>query len=430
MKLHHTLPFLILTLTSLSGPGLAWGATADCASTHGTCEVSNDGNVDSTECMCTDGTVFGDGGSNKWGGLTEMDLQPICEDQLAAICGPFLPPEFLECYAELGYCAIDNDPEDSLQCECWDGSYPGFVGGNAWADWTDEQLLAECAVQAVAACPPPPVTFLCSNPNGECTIANEPADFVDCTCSDGSAGASYGGSAWAGYSELDLLDACGTQLVSICGGPFPTPPWVECSSSLGECTIGNLPADLLECTCADGTAISRGGGSTWARLSEEELFEECEVQLYEGCSADTSDSGGTSTEDTGSGSTSSSSASSTGEPGEDTGVDESGGAIEGSSGTPGPVTTGDDAPAGSEGGDGGAIEGGGGGCGCSTSERPHTGAWALMLFGLAGAFRRRRRPARAVASRRPAAAPYPSATSASIARRVCTRSICRRYGAS
>jgi MYXO-CTERM domain-containing protein len=387
MHLHRGLGRLAFTLTALAGPGLAQAATAQCMSLDGSCEVSNDG-MDWTECMCADGSGVGGGGGNEWAGLSEAELGPICEEQLANFCGPFIPPDYVECYDALGYCAIDNEPEDELACECWDGTTGGTAGGMAWAGWDDVQLLAECEVQLDMICLPPPMSIDCTNTNGECTIANVPSDFLACECVGGDGGSFGGGNAWAGYDELQLHAECGLQLVGLCGGPLPPPPWQTCSSSLGECIIDNDPEDLLECTCADGEMIAEGGGNEWAGLSEEELFMMCEEQLYEGCAVDAGSESGTDTGDTGT----TSSGGSTGEPG-DTGIDDSGGTPEGSSGTPPPADTGDDTTGDASGGSDGGATGGDGGSSCSVTGRSQSGGWALALLGLVGVGWRRRRTA-------------------------------------
>lgn len=401
MPLRRGLALFAFTLTTLAGPGLAQAATAGCMSADGSCEVSNDG-FDWTECMCADGSGGGGGGGNEWAGLSEVELGPICEEQLASFCGPFVPPDYVECYDVLGYCIIDNEPEDELQCECLDGSVGGLPpGGMAWAGWSDVQLLAECEAQLAMICVPPPGSIACSNVNGECTIANVPQDLLACQCTNGDGGGFGGGNAWAGYSELELHGECGTQLVGLCGGPLPPPPWLECSSSLGECIIDNDPEDLLECTCADGERIASGGGSEWAGLSEEELFMECETQLYEGCAVGSESSSGTDTgdaSDTGDTGTTGS-ASSTGETPADTGLDDSSGTPAGSSGTPDPATTGDDTTEGASEGSEGAAAGDASGCSCSATRRSRAGDWALALLGLVGLGWRRRRAARGPAIR-------------------------------
>lgn len=392
-----------LAVTTLAGPSLAKAAIAACMSPDGSCEVSNDG-FDWIECMCADGSGVGGGGGNEWAGLTELELAPICEEQLANFCGPFVPPDYVECYGLLGSCIIDNEPEDELECQCLDGSSGGVPpGGMAWAGWSDVQLLAECEAQLDMICVPPPGSVVCSNVNGECAIANVPEDLLNCQCTSGEGGGFGGGNAWAGYSELELHGECGMQLVGLCGGPLPPPPWVECSSSLGECLIDNDPEDLLECTCADGERIADGGGSEWADLSEEELFMECEAQLYEGCGMAAGSSGGNDTGETGDtgnpGTTGA--ASSTGEPPADTGLDDATSTSAGSSGAPDPATTGDDATEGASDDSGGAAQGDGSGCSCSTSHRSRPADWALALLGLVGLGWRRRRAARGPAIRYP-----------------------------
>ncbi|MCX4244971.1 MYXO-CTERM sorting domain-containing protein [Paraliomyxa miuraensis] len=394
MDLHRKLPLLASCLVILAAPRLAAAATANCMSADGMCSVSNDG-FDWIDCTCADGSGGGGGGGNMWAGLTEMELQPICEDQLANFCGPFVPPDYVECWGVLGSCIIDNEPEDSLECWCLDGSSGGVAGGMAWAGYDDVQLAAECEAQLDMICVPPPGSVVCNNGNGECTIANVPSDLLACQCANGDGGGFGGGNMWAGYSELELHTECGTQLVGLCGGPLPPPPWVECSSRLGECIIDNDPEDLLECTCTDGTEINSSGGGAWAGLSNDELFLECEMQLYEGCWVGVGSESGTDTGEPGdTGDTGTTGT--TGAPGStssETGVDDSGGTSEGTSGTPPPHATGDE----STGSDPGADdEGTAGGCGCTAADRSAPEGWALMLLGVLGMGWRRRRGLRRV----------------------------------
>lgn len=391
------LPFLAipLALAALALPALAQAATAQCMGEYGSCEVSNDG-FDEAECMCADGGGGGFGGGNEWAGLSEVELGPICEEILADFCGPFIPPEEVYCWSFLGDCAIDNEPDDTLYCNCADGSTPTLEGGMAWAGWSDDQLYDECEAQLDMLCLPPPGSMECANGSGMCIIDNMPTDFLACECTGGDGGSTGGGNDWAGYSELELFDECASQLVDFCGGPMPHPPWAVCSSSLGECLLDNDPEDRLECTCADGEMVSMSGGSEWAGLSYDELFMECEEQLFEGCSVSAESSSGSDTGDTGdtdSGSSGSTGAgSSTGEPGNETGIVSP---PDGSSGTPDPGSTSDDPTGGaSESGDGGAT-GGEGGCSCSTSDRSNRNGWALSLLGLVTLGLSRRRRARA-----------------------------------
>lgn len=396
MHLHRGLSLFVFTLPILAAPALGQAATANCMGALGTCEVTNDG-FDWAECTCADGSGIGFGGGNEWAGLSEVELGPICEEQLASLCGPIVEPEQIICANSYGTCAIDNDPADSILCDCWDGTTGGVPGGGAWAGYSDRELFLECATQLFMVCLPPATSLDCSNANGQCTIANEPLDFLSCECADGSGSGQNGGNAWAGYSELELFDECGTELVGLCGGPLPPPPWVECSSDLGSCIVDNDPEDRLECTCASGEEISSVGGSAWAGLSTEDLFMTCEEQLYEGCSVGAESGSGTDTGTTGDTDDTSSTGSgaSTGEPGEDTDVDGSGSASEGSSGTLPPATAGDDTTGGASEGSGSGADESGGGCSCSATERSSPARWALALLGLVSLSWRRRRAARA-----------------------------------
>ena len=78
---------LLVTSFSFTQPSTAQAAVANCMTPDGACEVSNDG-VDSVFCECADGSAGGGGGFMEWAGLSEMDLQPICVEQIAIFCGP------------------------------------------------------------------------------------------------------------------------------------------------------------------------------------------------------------------------------------------------------------------------------------------------------------------------------------------------------
>ncbi len=317
-------------------------------------------------------------------------------------CGPFVPPDYVECFGVFGFCTIDNEPEDELECWCADGSFGAIPpGGMMWAGFTDPQLAAECEIQLDTYCMAPPMSQVCSNGVGECTIASVPNDFLACECGDGSGGSFGGGNAWAGYSELQLHAECGNQLVGLCGGPQPPALYIECSSELGDCTIDNDPDSVLDCTCADGEMFSGDPGKDWSGLSDPELLMECEAQLSEGCAVDAGSSTGGDTGDSGD-SGDSGDTGDTGDSGDtdagtgDTGVGTGPGDPDTSSGGEdddgSPLgSTGADGTdgLGSESGDGGAVDDGDGGCSCSATRGSDPSGLALALLGLMG-WRRRR----------------------------------------
>ena len=334
MRLHLGLGLLTLTVAGLVAPASAHAAMASCMSPDGSCEISNVPD-DMLNCMCADGSGGGYGGGNMWAGLSDMELQPVCDAELASFCG---------------------------------------------------------------GAPPPPPGLVCATMNGTCEISNSPFDYIDCLCSDGTGFGYGGGNMWAGLSDPELIMICeGIANTECMGGPPPPPPSaVECSSRLGTCVVDNVPEDSVDCQCADGGEVGGVGGNMWAGLSEGEMLMVCEDQIVELCgeeggttSGDTGDSGG----DTGDGSgdsTGGGEGTSTGhgDSGEDTGgesdVGESG---EGTTGGPGETDGGSEDSGGSGGG-----EGGGGG-GCSVAPRGASGGLALALLGLLGLGRRRRRRA-------------------------------------
>ncbi|MCX4246076.1 MYXO-CTERM sorting domain-containing protein [Paraliomyxa miuraensis] len=300
------------------------------------------------------------------------------------------------CMSPDGSCEVSNDFEDTLSCMCADGSGGGMVGGMAWAGLSEMELQLVCDDQLALFCgaPPPPPGIPCGTASGDCVISNTPEDFISCECADGSGFGFGGGNAWAGLSDMELVDVCEDVVDMECGAPPPPPPGeLECGNDLGTCTITNDPADFIECACANGLGFGGGGGNEWAGLSEEELLMVCEMQLEEGCT----EGGETEGE--------------TGEPGETEGDTEAGGDTDGA--TSGGSTGGEGLDSGEEGGSTGTepgttggegatdgdTEGASGGAGddgsskgCSVTAAPAP-SWALVLLGLLGLGRRRRRAA-------------------------------------
>lgn len=338
MRLHLGLALTALTFVGAVVPATAQAAVANCMSPDGSCEISNDPE-DSLVCNCADGSGGGLVGGMAWAGLTEMELQPICEAELAAFCGVPMPP-------------------------------PGLM---------------------------------CGTPSGTCTISNDPIDFIDCTCADGSGFGMGGGNAWAGLSDPELIMICEGIVDTECmGGPPPPPPppvGVNCTSRLGDCTVENDPEDYVACECADGSAVEGGGGMEWSGLTEGELLMVCEDQIIEQCGMEGGSTGGEGTGGSEGGSTGGEGTGGEGTAGEgstghgETGMDDSGTGGEsgvGETGTGGGGSTGgSETEGGSEGSGGGGDEGGGGG-GCSVAPRGATGSLALVLLGLLGLGRRRR----------------------------------------
>src|SRR5262245_12444385 len=85
---------LASSLAELVGSGIARAAMADCMNADGSCVVNNDAG-DFVACECTSGESPMGGGANDWAGLSEVELQPICDEQLALLCPP--PPVEIMC---------------------------------------------------------------------------------------------------------------------------------------------------------------------------------------------------------------------------------------------------------------------------------------------------------------------------------------------
>ncbi|MEX1366258.1 MAG: hypothetical protein AB1Z98_24245 [Nannocystaceae bacterium] len=202
---------MTFTGAGLALAGSAHAAMANCMSPVGSCDISNVPD-DQLLCNCADGSGGGFGGGNAWAGLNDMELVPVCEVELAAFCGGAPPPPGLMCSTPSGDCTISNVPFDAISCECADGSGFGYGGGNMWAGLSDPELVMVCEgivdTECMGGPPPPPPGIQCSSRLGDCTVENDPEDFVSCECADGTGFAGGGGMAWAGLTEEELALVC------------------------------------------------------------------------------------------------------------------------------------------------------------------------------------------------------------------------------
>lgn len=320
----------------------AHAAAAYCESKIGSCDVSNDGG-DSFGCECSGGGGGGGGGGNEWGGLSEAELEVVCNETLELFCGEGPPPTGVFCETEIGSCNVDNEP-DSVGCACENGSGGFGGGGNEWDGLSDEELYDVCLQQIQQMCDPAPVEWDCENEYGGCDIEVDPEPFYGCGCAEGGdGGGGPGDPGWSELSEDELHVVCLEQIAEVCGGPGPT---------TGE-------------TDSATTSQEESGSEGPATSGTED--------------AGTEDAG---TEDTG------------GETGtfETTGDPDDGGAS--ASATAGATagasaTAGDDESTGD--GDGGANDGEASGCSCDVDDRDPQGMIALALLGLVGLRTRRRR---------------------------------------
>lgn len=301
------------------------------------------------------------------------------------------------CMDATGDCEVGNVPEDSVFCECADGSAGGGGGGNSWAGLSDAELVPICEAELVAFCGGvmPPPGLQCSTPVGDCTIDNDPEDFISCECTDGSSFGMGGGNAWAGLSDAELLATCESVANSECGGPPPLPEPVVCEGKFGSCELTNIPEDSISCDCAEGEDYENIGGSEWDELSDKELYDVCVNELEAHCYIDEGGStgggstGGDTEGDTEGGTDETGAGSSEGG---GTGGSEAG-ETEGDTGTPGetgqPGDTGATGATSDTGGADGNDGGSGGGCSVAPG-RGAGGALMLGLLGLIGLGRRRR----------------------------------------
>gem|GEM_PF-2961252 len=156
MSAMHRLALLCgLSLGVLGLARQADAASATCEGPEGSCEVSNDMDEDSFGCECANGGGDGGGGGDAWAGLSEKELQEVCEGVLEDNCGDGPPPpKGVPCEDKTGSCVVDNNP-DFVTCSCADeGGGDGGEGGNAWDDYDEDQLYDECLAQLESACGP------------------------------------------------------------------------------------------------------------------------------------------------------------------------------------------------------------------------------------------------------------------------------------
>lgn len=237
-------------------PSVAQAASASCMTVDGSCDVSNDG-FDSISCECNDGSAGGGGGGNAWAGLTEDELQGVCFEELMAFCGPPMPPTGIQCDGMNGTCWIDNEPSDSLICECNDGSGGFQGGGNEWAGLSDDELLNECEANVDVVCGPPiPVLWDCETDAGACDLEAGDDPYYVCECADGSGSAGSGQASWNDLDDRGFYNACLEQIESDCGGVATTAS-SESSSSDG----GTTDPTGAEGSTGDTASGSEGGSS-------------------------------------------------------------------------------------------------------------------------------------------------------------------------
>lgn len=331
----------------------AQAATGHCVLKYGMCEVSNDG-FDWIECECQDGSGVGGGGGDAWAGLDEAQLTEICFEELAAFCGPVEPPDGVPCMGKFGTCYADNDPEDSLTCECGDGGGGGFFGGDAWAGFTDEQLFEVCMENVDLFCgPPPPPVWDCENEFGACDVEAGEKPFYWCECANGGGGGGSGDPSWNGMSEDELLQTCFGLIESDCQGVDPTE---------GDTGNSTDPSGTGEGTSDSGDTEASASGNTQT-------------------------SGGTETSDT------APSTESSGNAGETTAAEASA-SDSASASASATMTAGEESSGGAGSSEGTAGGDGGGdpaGCACSADGTERRGWLGLGLLGLLGLRSRRRR---------------------------------------
>ncbi|MEM6989566.1 MAG: hypothetical protein AAF721_03690 [Myxococcota bacterium] len=205
-----------VTLAGLAAALLAAPASAavvDCDSALGSCTASNEG-IDSVDCVCTDAVSGGIAGGNEWAALSEAELLLECESFLASWCDP--EPDPIACEDSTGSCTVDNDPDSyACECaDGSTPSGEGGNAWSGLDEWQLHDVCYEQLEACPPVAPKGGV--LCEGPLGWCTVENMPNDTYSCTCDDGSGVAYVGFDDWAGYTEAQLDALCEETLDNSC----------------------------------------------------------------------------------------------------------------------------------------------------------------------------------------------------------------------
>jgi len=176
------------------------------------------------------------------------------------------------CDSPLGECQLSNDGQDQASCTCEDAIGGGIFGGMAWAGLSEGELLVECDAFLESWCDPDPPLY-CSDATGTCNVDTDPDSFA-CDCVDGSTPSGGGGNAWTGLSDDELAQVCVEQLAAC--PPVAPPDGVLCEDDHGYCTVDS---EGSWCQCDDGQEFGGGGPGIYEGYTEAELLGVCEQEL-------------------------------------------------------------------------------------------------------------------------------------------------------
>lgn len=123
-----------------------------CENELGVCYIDNE--PDSLSCECAGGQGGGiGGGGNQWDGLSDVELEAVCFEELEIFCGDPPDPEWM-CENKLGGCSIEfDDGNDAfVSCGCTDGGGGFFPGDPDWAGLSEDELMEVCFQQIDDTC--------------------------------------------------------------------------------------------------------------------------------------------------------------------------------------------------------------------------------------------------------------------------------------
>lgn len=261
--------FFGLSLGVLGLARHADAASATCMGPDGSCEVSNDDDLDSFGCQCSNGGGDGGAGGMEWAGLSEAELQDVCDQVLEENCGDGPPPPAgIPCEDKTGSCVVDNMP-NFVSCVCTDQGFgDGGEGGNSWDDYDEDQLYEECLAQLESFCGAVEPT------GGSMDSGGDSADGADDGPAEGGDDGADGGDTGAGDGTEGGADGNADE-----GGAEAGQEEGGADAGQGDAAGGDTGNDT-DGSGADGgggddggsKGCSMGGGSTVGLLSLALLF--------------------------------------------------------------------------------------------------------------------------------------------------------------
>ncbi len=199
---------VVLALANVAVPNVAHALSSSCEGEDGSCMLSNDGDG-SVSCECIDGTLaVGPGGD--WADLSQDQLDGVCKEQLAELCGPG-PGGGVQCYGGNGFCDLVADPP-SYSCFCNEpGTGGGSIGDKSWPGLTDDELMMVCEELLAENCVDAPGTSEGGGNEGGTTDSPGETSGNTAGTTDNTTGADSGGEPASSSGGEGASDGAGTN---------------------------------------------------------------------------------------------------------------------------------------------------------------------------------------------------------------------------